>query len=107
MNWIPLKDCRDKIFGRSVVFLFPAVNPFEEIVDFMIIEEREAPIELKLICSTGYHAGQTELVFPLEAKHSSGGLSVKWLQENWEEWVYPHCKINEVKYIDNYLSNYG
>ena len=73
----------------------------------MIVEDLDAPTKLKLICSTGYHAGQTELVFPEEAKYKSGGISVNWLKENWEKWIYHKCNVGDVKYIDNYPSNYG
>ncbi len=107
MNWILLLESNEKYFYRSVVFRFPAKYPFEDIVDFMIIEDLEAPLKLKLICSTGYHAGQTELIFPKEAKHSDGGISVAWLKDNWEKWIYPECNIREVKYIENYPSDFG
>jgi hypothetical protein len=94
-------------FGRSVVLRFPAQYPFEDVVDFMIIEEPNSPLGLKLICCTGYHAGQTELVLPIEAKHGNGGLSVNWIKENWQKWVYCQCSLNEVSYIKHYPSNHG
>ncbi|MBL4623527.1 MAG: hypothetical protein JKY42_00025 [Flavobacteriales bacterium] len=94
-------------FYRGVVFRFKAKYPFEEVVDFMAIEDIDAPLRLKSVCSTGFHAGQTELAFPEEAKHSDGGVSVLWLKENWEKWVYPECGIEEVKFIENYPSSFG
>lgn len=107
MNWLPLLSCENASFRRGVVFRFPAKYPFEDIVDFMIIEDHESPISYKLICSSGYHAGQTELVFPAESKNETGGISVTWLKENWSAWVYPECKLENVKYIDCYPSGHG
>ena len=104
MEWLPLLDCKEKQFPRSIVFRFPAEYPFEDIVDFMLIEDFDAPIKLKLICSTGYHAGQTELIFPEEAAHPSGGLSVEWVVSNWKKWIYPNCDIQDVVYIEQYPS---
>ena len=100
-------DCEAERFVRSIVFRFPAKHPFEEIVDFMIIEESRGPARLKLICATGHHAGQTELIFPEESMHSEGGICVNWLKTNWEKWVYQECKLEDVKYISEYPSNHG
>jgi hypothetical protein len=107
MNWHPLTTCENNSFGRGVVFRFPAKYPFEKIVDFMIIEDHESPTSYKLICSSGYHSGQTELVFPAEAVHKAGGISAAWLKSNWSLWVYPECEATSVKYIECYPSNYG
>lgn len=103
MNWIRFEEIDEERMYRGVVFRFPAKHPFEKIVDFMIIEEHESPTGFKLICSTGYHAGQTELVFPAEAKHEEGGISVNWVKLNWQKWVYPECNLCEVMYLENYV----
>ena len=104
MNWTPISDCTGQRFGRGTVFKFPAKYPFEDSVEFMVIEDLDAPIRFKLICSTGYHAGQTELVFPKESEHETGGLSVYWVQTNWKKWIYAECNMNEVQFIENYHS---
>ena len=107
MNWKPLLEASEENFYRSVVFRFSAQHPFESIVDFMIIEALDAPLRLKLICSTGYHAGQTELVFSKEAEHHEGGISVHWIKENWVKWIYSCCKVSEVSYLSNYPPEVG
>ena len=107
MNWQLLASTDDERFYRGAVFRFPAKYPFEDTVDFMIIEDTHSSIGLKLICSTGYHAGQTELVLPAESKHKDGGLSVQWLIENWEKWVYPKCSMKEVRFVENYWPEIG
>jgi len=107
MIWHPLISASEEAFWRGVVFRFPAQHPFEPVVDFMLIEDHDSPSFYKIICSSGYHAGQTELVLPAEAKHSAGGLSVAWFKANWSKWVYPSCSIENVQYIECYPSNYG
>ena len=71
------------------MFRFPASYPFEDVVDFMIIEDHHSASGYKLICSTGYHAGQTELMLPAEAQSEGGAISVSWVQQNWKKWIYP------------------
>ncbi|MBF8164060.1 Imm45 family immunity protein [Ectopseudomonas hydrolytica] len=93
MNWRPFANCKEKSFGRGVVFRFPAKAPFEKIVDFMIIEEHDSPTFYKLICSSGHHAGQTELVFPAEAKHETGAVSVAWLKKIGKLGFTPSAKL--------------
>ena len=107
MIWQPLATCQKDSFGRGAVFRFPALAPFEKVVDFMIIEEHESPTFYKLICTSGYHAGQTELVFPAEAKHETGGVSVAWLKKNWSVWVYAECEVSNVHYVDCYPPDHG
>ncbi len=107
MQWAPLAQCKDESFFRGVVFRFPGKYPFENVVDFMLIEDHDAPTFYKLICSTGYHAGQTELALPLEARHPAGGVSVSWFQKNWKKWVYSKCDVHQVNYIENYEANFG
>ncbi len=88
------------------MFRFPAKDSFEEVVVFMIIEDHGSPTAFKRICSSGYHSGQTELIFSTEAKHESGGLSVAWLIENWAKWIYPNGCVENVKYANCYLPNH-
>ena len=107
MDWTSLAECKDEGFFSGVVFRFPGKHPFESVVDFMLIEDHDAPALYKLICSTGYHAGQTELVLPLEAKHSAGGVSVIWVRENWKKWIYAECEVHDVRFIENYGANFG
>ena len=101
MHWKPLIEIDEVYIGRGYVFRFPAKHPFEAIVDFMIIEDLDAPIQLKVICSSGYHSGQTEFNFPLEAGKKYA-LSTDWLKTNWNKWVYQECDVESVLYIKNY-----
>lgn len=107
MNWQALSTWEAEKCFRGTVFRFPAKYPFEDMVDFMVIEDATAPIRLKLICSTGYHAGQTELVFPEESAYGQNciAISVSWIKKNWNEWIYPECDINDVTFIEQYSAN--
>jgi len=107
MDWQPLIEVHEESFWRGVVFRFPAEHPFEPIVDFMLIEDHDSPSAYAIICASGYHAGQTELVLPAEARHPAGGISVEWLQINWSKWVYANCTVEDVRYMECYPSNYG
>jgi Immunity protein 45 len=104
MNWIEFLKLEQENIFRGAVFCFPAEHPFESIVHFMLIEETEADSGFKFICSTGYHSGQTEVFLPVEAKGTNGGINRKWLQDNWNNWVYQNASVEAVKYIENYLA---
>jgi hypothetical protein len=73
----------------------------------MMIEDLDSPSRCRIICSTGYHAGQTERVLPAEAKHPNGGIDVEWLKANWSNWIYARCPVEKVLYLKEYPSNFG
>jgi hypothetical protein len=104
MNWTNFSSLKQVSLFKGSVFCFPAEHPFESTVHFMLIEEPESDSGFKFICSTGYHAGQTEVLLPNEAKSTDGGINRKWLQENWNKWVYPNVSIDDVEYIENYIA---
>ncbi|MGJ8647181.1 MAG: Imm45 family immunity protein [Marinomonas colpomeniae] len=104
MKWIPIKIYDDESFGSGVVFRFSAKHPFEDIVDWMLIEDFDAESRYKLICATGYHAGKTELILPIEARHEKGGISKNWVINNWNKWIYPDCSVDNVKCIESYIA---
>lgn len=105
-KWCPLSDCNDESFGRGVVFRFPARYPFEDIVDFMLVEDLAGDAGYSMICATGHHAGHTELRLPGEARHPRGGVSAGWLKTNWEAWIYPDCGIADVLFMPRYPPGY-
>ena len=102
--WVPLHEIKEPNVWRGAVFRFPAKYPFERLVDFMLMIDRGLDAEFRLICSSGYHAGEIELVLPEETKHKDGGISVQWVQENWQKWIYPDCTPEEVKYTENHTA---
>ncbi|MCE9686430.1 immunity 45 family protein [Shewanella sp. AS16] len=102
MNWINFLQVDQRAIYRGAVFCFPAEHPFEDTVHFMLIEEPESDSGYKFICSTGYHAGQTEVLLPKVAKDSNGGINLKWLQDNWCKWVYSKTPVEEVTYLESY-----
>jgi Immunity protein 45 len=107
MIWQPLVEVTAEIFFRGAVFRCPAKHPFERVVDFMIIEDLDSPSRYKIICSTGYHAGQTEWILPAEAAHPKGGISVKWLKAVWSKSILGQSPVKEVLHLEHYPSNFG
>lgn len=105
MNWIPLIDLDEEVLFRGAVFSFPAKAPFESRVHFMLIEEPESDSGYKMICSTGFHAGQTEVFLPEEAKGDNSGISLNWLILNWTKWIYSHTAVENVLYKESYTAD--
>ncbi|WP_445621383.1 Imm45 family immunity protein [Kushneria sp. Sum13] len=96
-----LVDREGKI-GRGAVLRFPAKWPYEEVVDFMLVElPHDQPY--RLIVSSGYKAGLTALILPVESYiEKNWGVDVAWLKSNWNYWVYAECQVEEVMIADNY-----
>lgn len=107
-SWQRLLTISDDLtIARGAIMRLPAKWPFEPIVDFMYVD---APNEVDgvfggglLVCVTGYKAGLRELALPHVAVNSSPhGIKAKWLKENWEEWVYADCSVEDVWAINHY-----
>ncbi|WEV49310.1 Imm45 family immunity protein [Acinetobacter sp. ESL0695] len=95
MNWSKLVDNPNIRIQRGMLFKFEKKYPFKEEVIMMTCEEGFNPFGLGLISLTGAQAGDNMYtLFPNEATRN--GLMSKSLIENWNEWVYPNCNINEV-----------
>ncbi len=101
-KWIKLIDLQQKYIARGAVFRFRAKYPFEDIVDWMLVDIPGKGFSL--ICSSGYKAGLFEFLFPEEAEGEEvSGISVKWLIENWEGSIYADCKVEDVYFLVNYF----
>jgi len=94
---IKLIDYKEDNLWRGTILRFKGQYPFEEIVDFMLVDTPSVESSFALICISGYHAGSTECHLPKDAKSMNAhSISRKWLIENWNKWVYPDCSINDV-----------
>lgn len=103
MNWKKLIDQIEELFlGRGTVFRFPATWPYEEKVDYMLIENASSPSDFSLLVSSGYKAGIVCLNLPKEADPKNKGISSKWLIENWNKWIYEESKVSDVLYTPYY-----
>jgi hypothetical protein len=79
--------------------------PYEDIVDFMTIEDisdgqREGHI---LLVASGYKAGLIFARLPEESfpDGESSGISIDWLKNNWYKWGYFECPLDGVYLFDN------
>lgn len=102
-----LIDCKAETLFRGTVFRCIGKYPFENIVDFMLVEyPDDMSSGYAIYCISGYHAGCVEVVLPLKAvSQYNRGISVKWLMENWNEWVYPDCPIINVEIFEPIVHN--
>lgn len=57
-----------------------------------------------LIVSSGHKAGAILVRLPKESAlpPSEGGLSRKWVVDNWKEWIYPESDVSDVVFFENY-----
>ncbi|MBR6027194.1 MAG: hypothetical protein IK065_06330 [Neisseriaceae bacterium] len=115
-----LIDYKVPYLARGAVFRLPAQWPYENFVDFMILEASPAfkwQIDgniptFALTASTGYHGGHLFGIIPNEAivdvdeeiatKYNlkvAQVLKTDWFIENWNKWIYPDCKVEEVYVI--------
>lgn len=105
-GWIKLADCIDEAIYIGTIFRFPAREPYETIVDYMLMwDESEIGPQLKFVVTTGYKAGLVNILsrFPEEARiPDSGAISAEWLFENWLEWVYPDTDPSQIYVLENY-----
>ena len=104
--WEQLTNTNEIEIWRGAVFRLPAKAPYEEIVDFMLVEDREAESGLSLIVSTGYKAGVKLFAFPKEARTNNTSYSIAkdWLIRNWNKLVYDNCKVEDVLFLKQYPS---
>lgn len=81
-----LIDYKNKSIKRGTVFRLPAVWPYEEWVDFMVIDLFETH---GLIVSSGHKAGLILISLPIESASIEGrALSTEWLITNWAKSIY-------------------
>ena len=99
MNLIVYKN---KSIKRGSVFRLPAVWPYEDWVDFMVIDLFETH---GLIVSSGHKAGLILISLPVESASIEGrALSTEWIISNWEKWIYPECNVENVHILDKYVA---
>lgn len=65
MKLIEYKECE---LHRSIIFRFKRKEPFESIVDSMLMLSPSSDSGLALVCISGYCAGNLEVVLPAEEK---------------------------------------
>lgn len=97
-----LIDYNNKSIKRGSVFRLPAVWPYEEWVDFMVIDLFETH---GLVVSSGHKAGLILISLPIESASTEGrALSTEWVITNWAKWIYPDCHVENVHILDEYVA---
>ena len=80
--------------------------PYEEIVDFMIVElPFNGRREYALMVISGYKAGLIFVILPDESYvfgENGGGVNVEWLRANWSKWGYFECPVEQVQVFTNF-----
>jgi len=72
--------------------------PYEDYVDFMLIEYPFNQInQYALLVDSGYKAGLIFVVWPEQANNKEGpGVNIDWLKINWSKWGYIDCPLEDV-----------
>lgn len=97
-----LIDYKNKSIKRGTVFRLPAVWPYEEWVDFMVIDLFETH---GLVVSSGHKAGLILISIPIESASTEGrALSTEWVVNNWSKWIYPECNVEDVHILEEYVA---
>jgi hypothetical protein len=98
-----LVDTDAPAFAHGTVFRLPAKWPYENVVDFMVFDTADAARPFGLVVTTGYKAGLILVRLPAESVAAeTGGLSAKWVIENWHHGIYPECPVGEVYVVPGY-----
>jgi hypothetical protein len=74
--------------------------PYEEIVDFLVVNNHDQDRGMSLVVSSGHKAGLPLVVLPKESETGHDNyadyINVDWLKNNWTEWIYPDCDVMDV-----------
>ncbi|EMD1718954.1 hypothetical protein WKS79_000463 [Providencia stuartii] len=89
--------------SRGCVFRFPAVWPYEQFVDLLVVNIHDDHSQHALVVSTGHKAGLLLVQLPKESECIDKiALRKEWVISNWDKWIYPECSVNDVYIMDNY-----
>jgi len=93
-------DAIDRALPHGTVLRFPAAWPYEDMVDFMVVN---FPTGMGLVVTTGYKAGLIVVILPSEAMPAGVlGISSRWLARNWTIWVWPDGDAAQVEVLAGY-----
>jgi hypothetical protein len=64
------------------------LGPGSDPVDLLVYEPHDDACGLGLMVASGYKAGLTWIVFPLESRRDgSRCIDIAWLKRNWDRWI--------------------
>lgn len=104
MEWRKLVELEQGAYlMHGAILRVSAEWPYEKFVDFMLIDLPDDGTRHALVVSSGMKAGLILVRLPLESgSPTSNTLSITWLIENWDKWVYPQCPIQDVHFLPRY-----
>ncbi|WP_434561089.1 Imm45 family immunity protein [Pseudomonas sp. Z4-20] len=101
MNGIKLVDSLSPAISRGQIFRLPARWPYEEIVDFMVLDIPDEQYGHSIAVASGNKSGLLVVCLPVDScLPQTHGLSREWLVKNWAKWVYPDCPVENVYLFD-------
>lgn len=97
MQWKKLTSSSGSILKRGSVLRSPAKPPYETWVDFMLMDDWQSPSSFSLWICSGSKSGLPLVKIPKEATDfTHDGVQIDWLIENWDPWIYPDSKPDQV-----------
>ncbi len=104
MKWNKLIESSQNTLERGALFRTPAKWPYEQKVDFMLMESPNSESGFGLWVTSGYKAGLILVQLPKEALYKKErAISCQWMKENWQKWIYPDSTPEQVIFTDHYL----
>lgn len=101
MEGIRLVDSLMASISRGKIFRLPARWPYEDIVDFMVVDIPDEECGHSIVAISGNKAGLLVVRLPVESRSSgTHGISREWIIKNWAKWVYPDCPVENVYLFD-------
>ncbi len=100
-GWQKLLEAEEQDIGRGALFRSPAQYPYEDWVDFMVVERQDSPTNLTIMVSSGYKGGLPLVHLPAEAASEARGVRLSWIKANWQKWIY-ESKPEDVYFMDCY-----
>ncbi|WP_212796168.1 Imm45 family immunity protein [Pseudomonas sp. St316] len=97
MKGIRLVDSSVAAISRGKIFRLPARWPYEEIVDFMVVDIPDEQYGHSIAVASGNKSGLLVVRLPVEScLPGAHGISRDWMVKNWAKWVYPDCPVENV-----------
>ncbi|WP_080579402.1 Imm45 family immunity protein [Pseudomonas asplenii] len=96
MLGVRLVEYSDDTVSRGSILRLPACWPYEDLVEFMVVDFPDGNYGHSIVVSSGNKSGLVVVQLPLESRSVEHGISVSWLIKNWGEWVYPDCPVEAV-----------
>ncbi len=102
--FVNINNYGERAFYPGNVLRFPAMLPYESVIEMMFFDCQDKTYPYGLIVTTGYRAGLIFRRFSSEALlEGVHAVSTDWVRKNWGK-IYEGCNINCVMVADNYTA---